>query len=79
MTGGDFNGDGKTDLVYQRASDGLTEIQFLNGLTPVGGGLILNSPFDSSWHIATTVTSTATARAISYGSGPPMGWSRSNF
>src|SRR5205085_2799818 len=34
---GDFNGDGKADLVYRRASDGLTEIQFLDGLTPIGG------------------------------------------
>jgi hypothetical protein len=41
----DFNGDGKTDLVYQRASDGLVEIQFLNGNTAIGGGAIPNSPF----------------------------------
>jgi hypothetical protein len=36
---GDFNGDGHADLVYRRPSDGLTEIQFLNGTTPIGGGV----------------------------------------
>jgi probable HAF family extracellular repeat protein len=49
---GDFNGDGKTDLVWQRPSDGLVEIELLNGTSVVGGGLILNSPFDSSWQVA---------------------------
>jgi peptidyl-Asp metalloendopeptidase len=49
---GDFNGDGRADLVYRRPSDGLTELQFLNGLTPVGGGAIANNPFDNSWQIA---------------------------
>ena len=54
VTAADFNHDGDADLLYQRVSDGLTEIQFLNGLTPVGGGVILNNPFDSQWRIATT-------------------------
>jgi probable HAF family extracellular repeat protein len=51
---GDFNGDGHTDLVWHRASDGLTEIQFLNGITPTGGGAIINNPFDASWSVAGT-------------------------
>ena len=54
VTAADFNHDGEADLLYQRVSDGLTEIQFLNGLTPVGGGVILNNPFDSQWRIVTT-------------------------
>ena len=36
---GDFNADGFADLVYRRTSDGLTEIQFLNGNTAIGGGV----------------------------------------
>ena len=49
---GDFNGDGKADLVWRRNSDGLIEIQFLNGNTSIGGGTIANNPFDSSWTLA---------------------------
>src|SRR5262249_38428101 len=48
---GDFNGDGKSDLVWRHGSDGLTEIQFLNGMTAVGGGILANNPFDSSWNV----------------------------
>ena len=49
---GDFNGDGKADLVWRSASDGLTEIQFLNGNTAVGGGAIANNALDASWNVA---------------------------
>lgn len=48
---GDFNGDGKTDLAWRRSSDGLLEVQFLNGIAPAGGGVIANNPFDSSWNV----------------------------
>ena len=48
---GDFNGDGMADIVYRRTSDGLTEIQFLNGTAAIGGGAIANNPFDKSWTI----------------------------
>jgi probable HAF family extracellular repeat protein len=48
---GDFNGDGHQDIVWQRASDGLVEIQLLNGLTPVGGGAIPNNPFGAGWSV----------------------------
>ena len=51
---GDFNGDHQEDLVYRRSSDGVTEIQFLNGTTPIGGGVIANNPFDASWNIVGT-------------------------
>ena len=49
---GDFNGDGKSDLVWRRGSDGLTEIQFLNANNPTGGGLILNNPFATTFQVA---------------------------
>jgi len=50
----DFNGDGHLDLLWHRPSDGLTEIQFLNGTTPIGGGTIVNSAFDSNWEVTGT-------------------------
>jgi hypothetical protein len=40
------------ELVWQRASDGLVEIQFMHGITPIGGGAISNSPFDASFRVA---------------------------
>jgi VCBS repeat protein len=48
---GDFNGDGTTDLAWRRASDGLVEVQLINGLTGIGGGVIANNPFDASWNV----------------------------
>jgi len=50
---GDFNGDGKDDLVYFNASTGVTQIQFLNGITGIGGGVIQNSPLENnpSWSV----------------------------
>jgi hypothetical protein len=50
-TAGDFNGDGKTDLVFRSTSNQYTEVQLLNGATGAGGGLVANSPFDASWNI----------------------------
>ena len=52
VASGDFNGDGRFDLIYRRLSDGFTEIQLLNGNKGVGGGAIRNNPFDSAWQIA---------------------------
>jgi hypothetical protein len=37
---GDFNHDGKADLLYRNIATGTTEVQFLNGTTPIGGGII---------------------------------------
>jgi hypothetical protein len=48
---GDFLGNGHTDLVYQRQSDDLVEIQYLNGNTAIGGGAIANSPFGPGWAV----------------------------
>jgi hypothetical protein len=51
---GDFNGDGDTDLIYRHGNDGLTAIQFLNGLQAAGGGAIPNNPFGPDWNIVAT-------------------------
>jgi len=48
---GDFLGNGFDDLVYQRQSDGLVEIQYLNGNTAVGGGAIVNNPLGAGWQV----------------------------
>jgi len=48
---GDFNGDGRTDLVFRDTSNVYTEVQLLEGAMGAGGGLIANSPFDASWKI----------------------------
>src|SRR6185312_13264970 len=48
---GDFNGNGKTDLIFRSTSNVYTEVQLLNGATGAGGGFITNSPFDASWNI----------------------------
>jgi hypothetical protein len=50
---GDFNHDGKDDLVYYNASTGVMQIQFLNGITGIGGGVIQNSPLENnpSWSV----------------------------
>jgi hypothetical protein len=51
---GDFNGDGKTDLVWEHQGDHLVEVQFLNGTTAIGGGAVAGSPFGSDWRVAGT-------------------------
>jgi len=51
VAAGDFLGNGHTDLAWQRASDGLVEIQYLNGNAAVGGGIIQNNPFGSGWQV----------------------------
>ena len=50
---GDFNDDGRADLVYYDAAAGVTEVQLMNGATAIGGGVIANSPFefDPSWTV----------------------------
>lgn len=48
---GNFNGDGISDLVWQQQSDSLVELQYMSGVTPVGGGVITNSPFGAGWNV----------------------------
>jgi YD repeat-containing protein len=48
---GDFSGDGKADLVYRQPSTGSTVIQYMNGMTPAGGGHIEADVFDSIWNL----------------------------
>src|SRR5204863_164946 len=51
---GEFNSDALSDLVWRRPSDGLTEIQFLNGTTAAGGGVIANNPFATDFKLILT-------------------------
>jgi hypothetical protein len=51
---GDFNGDGKSDLAYRRTSDGVPEIQLLNGAASTGGGILVNNTFDTSFKVIGT-------------------------
>src|SRR5262249_20075297 len=44
---GDFNGDGKSDIVWQN-TDGLPVIWLMNGTTMLGGAVLPNS--GPSWH-----------------------------
>src|SRR4029079_10964093 len=37
---GDFNGDGKTDIVWQRQSNGDVSVFMMNGLVRYGGSLV---------------------------------------
>src|SRR2546423_1421429 len=37
---GDFNGDGKTDLLWYNKSSGQVEVWLLNGTTMLGGGTL---------------------------------------
>jgi hypothetical protein len=39
---GDFNGDGKADILWRNASTGATAIWFMNGTSKIGGGTIPN-------------------------------------
>lgn len=47
---GDFRGTGRLDdLVFEQPSSGIVEVQFINSTTSVGGGVLGNNPFDSTW------------------------------
>jgi hypothetical protein len=41
---GDFNGDGKADILWRNAATGATQIWFMNGATQSGGGATSASP-----------------------------------
>ena len=59
IAAGNFNGDGKSDLVWQQPSGGQTQIMLLDGNNNAGGGAITSNPFDSSWKIVTSGDFTA--------------------
>ena len=48
VAAGDFDGDGKSDILFQNAS-GPVDIWLMNGTTPIAETLVQN--LDSSWHI----------------------------
>jgi hypothetical protein len=41
---GDFNGDGKADILFRYAQTGVTKIWFMNGITVSGGGATSLNP-----------------------------------
>jgi FG-GAP-like repeat len=51
---GDVNGDGSADLIWANQATNLAEIQLQAQGAPAGGGVIPNSPFDSSWSVVAT-------------------------
>ena len=48
---GDFNGDGKPDLVLQNVNSGQIAIWYLNGVTVTGGQYVSATP-GPGWHVA---------------------------
>jgi hypothetical protein len=48
---GDFNGDGKADVLFRNAGTGVTRIWFMNGTTVSGGG---NTSLNPGGYISTT-------------------------
>jgi len=51
--GGDFNGDGKPDLLWRNQATGDNLVWFMNGTT-LAGGAVLTSVTDTSWNIVGT-------------------------
>jgi len=51
MAAGDFNGDGKTDLVWRNSSTGRVIVWYMNGVTTTGTAVIwtASNPGDSAW------------------------------
>ena len=48
---GDFNGDGKTDLLWRNTSSGENAIWYMNGATQVGGIRLFPTVTDVNWAI----------------------------
>ena len=46
---GDFNGDNKSDILWQNDS-GQAAVWLMNGATPIGAGLVGPNP-GASWHL----------------------------
>lgn len=50
---GDFNGDGKPDIVWQHLTEGWVGVWYMNGLTLIDSVyLSINRVFDTNWRIA---------------------------
>jgi hypothetical protein len=47
---GDFNGDGKTDILWRNTSSGQNAVWYMDGVT-VTGFAILDSMPDQAWNI----------------------------
>ena len=53
QAGADFNGDGKTDILWRRGVTGDNLVWFMNGTT-VAGGAVLTAVGDTNWKIVGT-------------------------
>jgi hypothetical protein len=63
---GDFNGDGKSDIIWQ-GQDGTPAIWLMDGTTVTGVGAV-GSNFGASWHVVGTSSTTAKLKPTSFGS-----------
>jgi len=48
---GDFNGDGKSDILWRRDS-GQTYVWEMNGLQVTGEGTVMHAPITTDWHVS---------------------------
>ena len=46
----DFNGDGKTDILWRHKTSGQNAVWFMNGVT-LNGGVYIPSVIDTAWEI----------------------------
>jgi hypothetical protein len=65
---GDFNGDGKADILWQNANTGALSIWFMNGTQIISEAGIGTA--NAGWTIVGTADSTATACPIFSGAAP---------
>jgi hypothetical protein len=71
---GDFNGDGRSDLLWQ-ASDGTTAIWFMNGFNASNGGVIANP--GTTWQVIGAPDFNGDGKAdvlLRYVDGTPAVW-----
>jgi hypothetical protein len=66
----DFDGDGKTDLLWYNAASGDTAIWLMNGTALKGGGLLLRDP---NWKVVATPDLNGDGKADCSGTTPRPG------
>jgi hypothetical protein len=48
---GDFNGDGRADILWRQASTGKTYVWLMDGAQVIGGTGFTNSNADNNWQV----------------------------